>query len=216
MEIILKDYFRIFEKNKREVKPGLTTNSFDLNPGLTFIAGCNGAGKSTLLTEIKSNFEESQIPFKYLDCRKSFHFSDISHIGKEFDTANAVSGSFRSEHEHYETMFQDWVGGVRPKDEAEKVGIFIDGLDSGGDVIFYKKHLALFNLIADDCAKRNIECYLVVTCNNFYYLVHSPKGELIFAPSLRKQKLPAYEITEFGKYEEDIRTSAKDRNYSID
>lgn len=199
MKIQLRDKFKIYSNIKE----------FNLSEGLTILAGCNGAGKSTLISEIVAHFKENHIPFKHLDCNRSFHFRDANDIGKDYEMGIAIQKGFVSEHEHYENMFSCWVTKIRPTDDITEMGLFIDGLDSGGDVVNYERHIALFKLICNDCKKRNIKLYLVVTCNNFSYLSAKLKGEALFLPTFDKRKLPVYDSTEFLEYIKDIKITTK-------
>ena len=206
MLIKLKDELGIFHSNVVE-----------LNEGLTIITGCNGSGKTTLSNELEEYCKKHKIEHSYLDANDMFHKSSLEYYYSPtgtpitpFRQATLLQKGFLSEHEFYEAMFSDFVSCVRPAGSIKKYFIIIDGLDSGGDIIYYQHHVELFKLILDDCKKRNIECYIVVTCNNFYYLsADILTGECIFLPDFRRASLPVYNRSEYCNYIRDINISKK-------
>ena len=189
--------------------------SFNLRPGLTILTGCNGSGKSTLCKEIVRNAKNKRVTCVYLDCNKDFHIADLNYLDKHFSTEAAMMKLISSEHEHYEKMFSEWIAQVRPGDSfcGKKFVIVIDGLDSGGDVTYFKMHTGLFKLMVQDAQSRGIDIYLVITCNNFYYLTYEEIGETIYLPTFRRKKLPAYTFRQFNRYVEDIRATAIARGF---
>jgi predicted ATP-dependent endonuclease of OLD family len=202
MEITLKNELDIFERTK-----------FELVEGMTILAGCNGSGKSTLLEELRDFFKSKDIKFSYLDCNEAFHFQDINSIDNMYSLSVALQKAWCSEHEHYENMFSQWVSNVRPPDGMKEYGIFIDGLDSGSDVYNFARHIEFFNMVLSDAERRKIKLYLVVTCNNFYYLSSTLKGEVIYLPVMERKNLPAYTTEQFDNYVEDIFTTVKMRGF---
>ncbi len=186
----------------------------ELVSGLTIVTGCNGAGKSTLLSEINDICKDEGVTSVYLDCRDLFTQRDANYIPQKY-TMSVLNARFRSEHEHYEDMFYDWVGGVRPPDRfrGKKFVILIDGLDSGGDVVNFASHVDLFNLIVDDASARGVKLYLLVTCNNFDYLCNSKKGRVLYCPTMQVKSLPAYKKEEYEEYSKDIRNTARVRGF---
>ena len=209
MIINLKDYNHIFLKKKK----------VEIKPGVTFIAGCNGAGKSTFLKEVAETFKENSITYQFLDCNKEFHLHDLNFLGERFDVKSFMKQGFCSEHEHYENMFFSWMRGCRYGDEykGKEVGIFIDGLDSGGDVVFYKAHMHLFKLIEEDCRSRGIILYLLIACNNFYYLSHGcgANARALFLPQFKEYEHPMYRTDEFDIYVQNITDCAKARGFEV-
>lgn len=202
---------------KDDFQIGYSADVFSLESGLTVITGCNGAGKSTLIRQIKKGLEEQNISCVYLDCSREFYNSDLETASPVFQVGTILQQHFSSEHEHYENMFSDWVCNIRPSDKfkGKKFAIMIDGLDSGSDVIFLNNHIRLFKTIIDDAMSRDIEIYLVITCNNFHYLSQLTIGRALFVPHFRTVKLPVYKLTEYDKYFIDIRQCAKDRGFDL-
>lgn len=201
MEIKLRNELRLFP-----------SDTIELQEGLTFVAGCNGAGKSTLLREISSYCDKNKITNCYLDCSEKFTCSDAEQL-PEYSAQVVILKGWRSEHEHYEDMFAEWVGAIRPPDSFRDKDFFviIDGLDSGGDIVNFKKHINLFKLITKDAKERGIRMYLLVSCNNFFYLAYAKKGEVLFVPTFTTKKLPAYREEDFKWYVQDIQVSYKAR-----
>lgn len=182
----------------------------ELRPGLIFLAGCNGAGKTTLLLDIIDTFKKAGLRFKHFDWRGLARETNLDVAQNPMTT---VAANFRSEHEATELHFFDWVGTARPTETDKPFGLFIDGLDSGGDVFFYRQHLSFFKSVIQDAKQRGIEFYLIVTCNNFYYLSHAPEGSnILWMPSLAYAE--PYQTTEFDKYTEDVLNSAKLRGFT--
>ena len=205
MKVELKDENNIFKKKE-----------IDIPDGLSIVTGCNGAGKSTLLKEVKKYCEDNHIPRIYLDCSDTFTCMDLNRPGmKPYNPAVVLMKSYRSEHEHYEDMFAEWIQRVRPGPdfEGKDFVVLIDGLDSGGDVINFQRHCDLFELMANDALRRGIKYHLLITCNNFHYLSHTNSGQVIYAPALITKPLPAYKPTEYDKYVADITKSAKARKF---
>ena len=201
--IPLKDEHNIFKCKSVEIKD------------YTIVVGCNGAGKSTLCKEIVEYCKANNIAHKFCDGATDFHQKDFNYVSKDFDPRSVLLQHWESEHEHIERMFSDFVKRIRPGDEFKGKDFFllIDGLDSGGDVYFYKQHLSLFNLIVEDAKKRGIFMHLVVTCNNFYYLCHESNSEFLFCPTFRRRIKQPYLSTEFEQYEKDIMETFKARGF---
>ncbi|MCM1322876.1 MAG: ATP-binding protein [Acetobacter sp.] len=195
----LKDEFNIF-----------TQTEVTFSEGLTFLAGCNGAGKSTILSELQSYCEENKVHHVYLDASRTFNEYNLEHL-PDWSASLVLSKQFRSEHEHYEDMFAEWVGKVRPPDKFRGKNFFvlIDGLDSGGDVINFNRHLELFKLMVDDALQRGIHFYLIVSCNNFFYLSYATKGNMLLVPHFISKPLPAYGVQCFTQYIDDMNTCYK-------
>ena len=199
-------------KNELEIFP---TTELELEEGLTVIAGCNGAGKSTLLSDIKLFCKEREQLAVYLDCVTKFQSADLNYV-TDFAPETVMMKAWRSEHEHYEGMFAEWVGRVRPSDKfkGKTVFILIDGLDSGGDVTNFQRHLDLFDLMVQDAKERDIHMYLLVTCNNFHYLSQAKSGKVLFSPTFERRVLPAYKDTEYKEYIKDIRRTVRARGFT--
>lgn len=209
MIINIKDYYGIYNDIKQ----------VELKPGITFVAGCNGAGKSTFIKEVVETFKQQKLTYQLLDCNKDFHVQDADSLSKRYSIEDLVKGAFASEHEHYENMFMSWVSNCRYGDNyrGQEVGIFIDGLDSGGDVIFYKNHMGLFKLMEEDCRSRGIILYLIVSCNNFYYLSHGcgTNVRTLFLPQFKEYEHPVYKADEFEIYVQTIIDCAKARGFKL-
>lgn len=207
MEIKLQDKYKIYHRRK----------PVELKPGITFVVGCNGSGKSTFIEEVVENFKRKELTYQLLDARRQFHMHDLNDLDDRFSAAAFLGGAFASEHEYYEDMFSSWIGGCRYSDKfkGKEVGIFIDGLDSGGDVMFYKNHCSLFKLIEKDCRERGIILYLVITCNNFYYLSTDcgPNARTLFMPKFEEKRHPLYDRTDFNAYVEDIMKTVEQRGF---
>lgn len=194
-------------------------DSFTLYPGLTFLVGCNGSGKTSTLEEIKLNFE-LDTTVVHLDARRDFHITNLEDpilAKKGLNLGSVLQGSWESEHEAYERLFSDWVSKIRPSDEykGKSFVVLIDGIDSGGDVFFYNRHLKFFNFMLKDIEARGIIGYLVVTCNNFYYLCHPELlGDIsgancLWLPSLEYKGF--FTSSEFENYTSEILSTVGER-----
>lgn len=207
MEIKLHDDYKIYDGRK----------TVELKPGITFVTGCNGGGKSTFIKEIVRTFKDKGLTYQLLDPRNQFHVHDLNDLDDRFSQVAFLGGAFASEHEYYEDMFGSWISGCRYPDSfrGKEVGIFIDGLDSGGDVMFYKNHCSLFKVMEKDCNERGIILYLVITCNNFYYLSTDcgPAARTLFVPKFEEKKHPLYEREDFNTYVEDILRTVDQRGF---
>ena len=205
MKIAIKDEIGIFKNSSFDL---------ELEEGLTILTGCNGAGKSTLAKQIKKFLEGKDTTCCYLDCNEIFHLDPL-YLPKGFRTETALYKSWSSEHEHYESMFYDWIEIVRPSDnfKGKDFVVIIDGLDSGADICFYQRHLDLFDLMYKDARDRGINFYIIVTCNNFYYLCKAKAGEVIFIPTLERFKLPKYKEDQFMEYVKEIKKTYKARGF---
>ena len=209
MNIEIEDYYKIFSGVK----------NCEIKEGLTFITGCNGSGKTTFIRQVVRNFKEKGLTHQYLDCNDTFHIKDLDSVGRRFKTRTAAMSGFCSEHEFYENMFFDWISGARYGDEyvGKEVGIFIDGLDSGGDVLFFKNHMSFFDTCVKDCLGRGIHFYMLVSCNNFYYLSYPSHkdAQTLFLPTFEVKKHPTYDKTAYDEYIEDIRKTGRARGYKV-
>ena len=206
MRIVIKDDFDLYQGHKTAV----------INPGLTFIAGCNGSGKSTFVQEVARNCRNKRIALSYLDCRRAFNLSDLEQINtKYFNLETVIRQAISSEYEHYQDMFADWISKVRPGNsfEGKRYVVVIDGLDSGGDIVHFETHLKLFSLMVKDADSRGIEIYVLVTCNNFYYLSRATEGEVLFMPEIKRRKLPCYSVRQYERYIKDMRQTAVTRGF---
>lgn len=206
IKVTLKDPNNIFNGRKF-----LTIGSY------TILTGCNGAGKTTICKDIVSWCKEHKYHYMFCDGSNDFHEKDADRLSPNYGIGSVLMSFWESEHEHIERMFGDFIKKTRPGDEFKGKDFFliIDGLDSGGDVLFYRNHISLFRCIVEDALTRGIYMHLIVTCNNFYYLCHSGSAETIFVPTFRKVKGLVYKDTEYSKYVDDIMETVKARGFKL-
>lgn len=146
--------------------------NFTINPGLTVLIGCNGAGKTTMLNHIKYELEKSEIPVFQYDNVHDGGSNSISRAGfyDQMDTLASLLCSSEGEKISQNIgQAAGQIGGfVRKNSNKGEVWILFDAIDSGYSIdnIIETKH-DLFDTIIEDCGKRNIDVYIVVSANSY-------------------------------------------------
>lgn len=162
LEVKIYDDYNLYKKH-----------TFEFNEGITCLIGKNGSGKSTLLKMIQEILKPKNC-FYYDNEDSEKHAMDkFSFYG---DMENLFRNFGSSEGQNIRNNFSDVVGGIRQyilriKNKNKKqVVILLDGLDSGISldyVVELKKDL--FPLILQDCKENNLECYILISANNYEF-----------------------------------------------
>lgn len=162
---IIKDYYEeeqnIYDKS-----------SVDLKPGLTVLVGCNGSGKTTLLHQIKHYCTKNEIPVLEFDNLHEGGSNSLSAAGFMGNTDFLIEGITSSEGELINMNignFATKMGRFVSKNSDKKEIVFLmDAIDSGLSIdnIIETKEL-LFKTVLEDCNKRGIETYIVVSANEY-------------------------------------------------
>jgi len=164
LKIKVDDWYDLYRKH-----------TFEFEEGVTCLIGKNGAGKSTLLKEIKDKLNDKKIkPFYYDNDYRERHamsefgfYGDFAKIARNM--ANSEGQNIRSNFEDYIPEIGRYIKMVVNKNQ-DKAIILLDGLDSGISldyVLTLKKEL--FPIILEDCNKWNIECYIIISANNYEF-----------------------------------------------
>lgn len=164
LKIKVDDWYNLFKKH-----------TFEFEEGVTCLIGKNGAGKSTLLQELKDKLNDINLkPFYYENEERERHA--ISEFGFYGDVARIARNLANSEGQNIRSNFQDYIPRIgeyiqkRIKYKQDKAIILLDGLDSGISLdyaIELKKDL--FATILEDCCNSGLECYIIVSANNYEF-----------------------------------------------
>lgn len=161
-EIKVYDDYNLYKKH-----------TFKFNEGITCLIGKNGSGKSTLLRMIQEILKPKNC-FYYAneDSEREASGRFLFHGDMEYLCRNLGS----SEGQNIRNNFYDVVGDIhsyiiRMHDKNKKQAIILlDGLDSGISldyVLEIKKDL--IPLILKDCKDHNLECYILISANNYEF-----------------------------------------------
>jgi len=164
LKIKVDDWYNLYKKH-----------TFEFEEGVTCLIGKNGAGKTTLLSEIKDKLNDQHIkPFYYAnEYSEKFAMESFIHSG---NLENLARNYASSEGQNIRNNFEDYIPQIgryvtnRVKYNQKQAIILLDGLDSGISldyVIMLKKEL--FPLIIEDCRKSNLECYIIISANNYEF-----------------------------------------------
>lgn len=162
LQIKIYDDYNLYKKH-----------TFEFNTGLTCLIGKNGSGKTTLLHMLNEILGEDNC-FYYSNEHSEREASGrlLFHGQLEQLSRNLCS----SEGQNIRNNFGDIVGSIRQyifktkSNNKKQVIILLDGLDSGISldyVIELKKDL--FPLILQDCKENNLECYILLSANNYEF-----------------------------------------------
>lgn len=164
LRIKVDDWYTLFKKH-----------TFEFEEGVTCLIGKNGAGKSTLLKELRDKLNDDKIrPFYYDNDERERHamsefsfYGDVAKIARNL--SNSEGQNIRSNFEDYIPRIGDYVG-KRVKYNQNIAVILLDGLDSGISLDYViKLKTELFPLIIKNCKESNIECYIIISANNYEF-----------------------------------------------
>lgn len=143
-----------------------------IEPGLTVLTGCNGAGKTTLINMLRERLKELKIPTYTYDNLHDGGTAAVSDAMFRDELSTVVTLMWSSEGERIEQnigMTAQKLGAFVKRNEAEKeLWIFFDAIDSGysiDNIIETKEYL--FGIILEDCHRKGIEVYIVVSANSY-------------------------------------------------
>lgn len=148
-----------------------SSQEIELRPGLTILVGCNGSGKSTFLKMIAASCKENDIPLFIYD-QKSQGGAIAQQRYLDTDMRRFMLSSMISEGEGIFNDFSAYVEQIgafvkKNKSTTKPIVITIDAIDSSLSINSIREFNDLFRLIASDCAKNNIEAYIVVAANSY-------------------------------------------------
>ena len=157
----------------------------DLNPGVTILVGCNGTGKSTFMKIIKDKCKQDDIPYHSYDGNSQGR-SIAQQYAVDYDPKFLFLSARSSEGEwvlgafnmHMDKLIK-FVKGSKPNTD---IVVLIDAVDSGLSIDAITNFRDLFDIMSEDCTKRNINLYLIISANNFemakdYDCVYPVTGE---------------------------------------
>lgn len=146
--------------------------NFTIQSGLTVLTGCNGAGKTTLLQHIETELKENGTPVFYFD---NYHEGGSKAASKAlfFNQTNLAATLFcSSEGERISKNIEQiavQIGNfVRKNQDKKEIWLLFDAVDSGYSIDnIVELKTDLFQTIIQDCKKRNIEVYIVISANSY-------------------------------------------------
>lgn len=161
------------------------TRQIEINPGITVLMGCNGAGKSTFMKIIKDKCKRDNIQHYFYDGASQGH-SEAQQYALDYDPKFLFLSARSSEGEwvlgafnmHMDKLIK-FVKGSKPNTD---IVVLIDAVDSGLSIDAITNFRDLFDIMSEDCTKRNINLYLIISANNFkmakdYDCVYPVTGE---------------------------------------
>lgn len=143
-----------------------------INPGLTILTGCNGTGKTTLLNHIKYELDKENIPvYSYNNVHEggSHSVSAAGFYGNINLLASLLCSSEGEKINHNICQTASKLGAfVKKNQKSPELWILFDAIDSGYSIDnIAETKRDLFGIILEDCKKRGIEVYIVVSANSY-------------------------------------------------
>lgn len=146
----------------------------ELKPGYIPLVGPNGAGKTTLLRQLREKFEK-HINFKV------FKYNNYSEGGKEAMQKQLACSSSMSYLATLATSSEGEQIAMNFGQECKKLGqavaecktegknllVLLDAIDSGTSIDRLKDYISLFDMVANDCVKSGLDCYILVAVNSY-------------------------------------------------
>lgn len=188
----------------------------EIFPGVTVLVGCNGTGKTTLLSTIKRRLNYMDGP-EYL-CIKYDNVKDggsraQSRAGFYGDFTTLATAMCSSEGEeitiHLGNKAREIGSMIRRHPDIKELWLLFDAIDSGlsiNNIVDVKEYL--FKPIIEDCAKNNMEVYIVVSANSY----EMASGEQCLDVANCKYR----EFKTYTAYKNFILRSAKQRESRIE
>ena len=195
------EYYKIYNKDSVEIKPGITN-----------LLSCNGGGKTTLLQQIKYQLvkDDSVILFEYSEVSEGrSHAMDKYGFLEQFDK---LSRNFMSsEGENVLNNFGEFCGKLGGKinnldTDKKEVWILLDGIDSGLSVNEIATFNSFFKMVCKDIQEKGLTPYILIAGNN-YELIGEFKESCLDAINLEYLTVNSYEeyrkiIFDSGKLKE--------------
>ena len=213
-----------YEENEKIFEKGSVT----FEPGVTVLVGCNGSGKTTLLNTLREKLKKDHIPALYLDTLNEAKDSFGKAIWND-NIALAASSLCSSEGERMMLSIGQFAGTIREfvrtgqeqKDrlaslfsgETEKEitskerWILIDSADSGLSIDALCEVRDFLNLIVEDAAEMGVEIYVVVSTNQYEFVVDNKCIDV--------QTLKPVSIKTYNKYRSVIMRSRERKNKRV-
>jgi hypothetical protein len=181
------EYYKIYNKDSVEIKPGITN-----------LLSCNGGGKTTLLEQIKHQIckDDSVILLKYSEVSEG-RSNAMGKYGflNQFDK---LSRNFMSsEGENVLNNFGEFCNKLGHKvknlDTSKKeVWILLDGIDSGLSVNEIADIPDFLKMVCDDIQEKGLTPYVLIAGNN-YELIGKFKDNCLDAINLEYLTVNSYE-----------------------
>ena len=174
---------KLFQKTKLIIEHGK----------VSCIVGCNGSGKTTLISEIKDNLyakgakelkkdfyhnafkvflrddEEDNKANKiyYIDFDKNADCTtgDMDYVYNRLGIAYSSTGEGIMQ--RFGRICQFIGSTIRDLEEGSELVLFLDDCDAGTSLDMISDIVGLFPLIINDCEKRGINVYIVITANSY-------------------------------------------------
>lgn len=147
----------------------------ELTSGYTPLVGPNGAGKTTLLRQLGEKFQHN-------NNFKVFKYNNYSEGGKQAmqkqlacsssDISYLATLATSSEGEQIAMNFGQECKKLGQavaecKTEGKNLLVLLDAIDSGASIDRLKDYISLFDMVANDCVKSGLDCYILVAVNSY-------------------------------------------------
>lgn len=189
--------FKIYKNPYDEKNPLFIKEEISLEPNtITCLVGCNGTGKSTLIWNIQEDLKKSGAKEEREDIHerlaKAFETASGSKtkskeiedfyidFNKKTEFTNDEMETFKLRAElAYSSTGEGIVSRLgkvlkhlgsfihNPENKGKNLFIFFDDCDAGTSIDVILQIKSVFNLIANDCAEKGINYYIILTANSF-------------------------------------------------
>lgn len=186
------EYYKIYNKDSVEIKPGITN-----------LLSCNGGGKTTLLQQIKHQLvkDDSVILFEYSEVSEGrSNAMDKYGFLEQFDklSRNFMSSEGENVLNNFGEFCHRLGGKIKNLDTNKKeVWILLDGIDSGLSVNEIADIPGFLKMVSEDIQEKGLTPYILIAGNN-YELIGELKESCLDAINLEYLIVNSYE--EYRKF----------------
>lgn len=184
------EYYKIYNKDSVEIKPGITN-----------LLSCNGGGKTTLLHQIKEQLakDKSAYVIEYSEVRegRTNANNSLAFYGN-FDalSRNLISSEGENVLNNFGEFCRKLGSKIKRLDnrsiDKEEFWILLDGIDSGLSVNEIAEIPEFLKMVCDDLDKQGVVPYILVAGNN-YELIGDLKNSCLDVINLEYLTVNSYE-----------------------
>lgn len=210
------EYYKIYNKDSVEIKPGITN-----------LLSCNGGGKTTLLQQIKYQLvkDDSVVLFEYSEVSEGRNHA-MDKYGLFSQTDKVARNLMSSEGENVLNNFGEFCHKLGSKiknldTNKKEVWILLDGIDSGLSVNEIADIPGFLKMVSEDIEEKGLTPYILIAGNN-YELIGELKESCLDTINLEYLTVNSYEeyrkiIFDSGelkriRYEDGTKRIEKEKN----